>query len=403
MRVAIFSDNFYPELSGVADSVVWLAQGLDSLGHEVAIFAPEYSSANYSFVGLKDRREPDLGANVKIVRLPSIAAPTLPQGRIANPLSGERAFMAFDPDIVHTQLYFGTGLAALRLAKKYKKPVVGTNHTPMTEILKHSPIKGAWATKLIDRYVNWYYGKCDYLTVPSHYPLDEMVATGYKGPGLVLSNPIDTKTFYPVQTKKPLKERFGFSDHTVITLGRLAPEKQMDVVIKAMPKVLENYPDAIFALAGDGAARKQLEALAKQLNIAEHIKFMGALGKDDLAQFINAGDVFAIASLAEVQPLSIMESLACGVPVIGVKAGPIPECIPSDSGFLVEPGDHEAFARKISYLFEYEDKRKEMGRNAYRYTQQFSLSNIAKEWETLYKKVLATKGIHENQLRSARV
>ena len=175
MRIAIFSDNFYPELSGISDSVLALAKTLATRGHRVNFYVPHYAKKNYEVLNVP-YRELDLGSNIEIHRFFSIPfSMGTEQGRAVIPLglhTGE--LKAFDPDMIHTQMFFGVGLEATFASWLLKKPLVGTQHTAVKEFLRYSPIKAQWFNTLFLDYVNWYYEHCDLVTAPSQCVFDEM-------------------------------------------------------------------------------------------------------------------------------------------------------------------------------------------------------------------------------------
>src|SRR5258708_1697492 len=179
MRIAIFSDVFYPELSGISDSLITLAKELAKRGHKIVFCAPQYSKKDYALVGQKPQ-EPDFGPNISFIRFPSFSYPTgTNQGRGVIP-TGSRLLRIkkFNPDIIHTQLFFGVGLEAIFAARMLTKPVVGTNHTALKEFLKYSPIRSQWFAKALLKYMNWYYERCELVTAPAPSILEGMREMG---------------------------------------------------------------------------------------------------------------------------------------------------------------------------------------------------------------------------------
>ena len=224
MRIAIFSDNFYPELSGISDSIISLATELAARGHFINFYVPRYSARNYERIGLPPE-ELRLGENIRITRFFSIPYSTgTGQGRAVIPTFLRwLTLKRFRPDVIHTQLFFTAGLEALLASKMLGVPIVGTNHTAVKEFARYSPIHSRAIENLLIRYVNWYYGRCTFVTAPSKSVIDEMKQFGFSGEFQVISNPIDTKTFSPSPKKAELKNKLGFSKFTVIHAGRLAP------------------------------------------------------------------------------------------------------------------------------------------------------------------------------------
>ena len=134
------------------------------------------------------------------------------------------------------------GLEALIAAKILKVPFIGTNHTAISEFIRHAPIKGKWLEKAGLKYVNWYYGKCELITAPSRSVIDEMKFYGFNKESHVISNPVDIRTFSPLPDKNRLRKKFGFGNNTIIHAGRLSPERKIDVIIRALPLVKKEFP-----------------------------------------------------------------------------------------------------------------------------------------------------------------
>lgn len=389
MKIAIFSDNFYPEISGISDSIISLAKELAGRGHEIRFYVPRYPAKCHAKIGL-ECKEINLGKNISVERLFSVPYPSgTGQGRavIPNPFVYFNV-KKFNPDIIHTQLFFGAGLDALWSARTLKKPFIGTNHTAVTEFVKYSPVKSEWVAGTMLRYVNWYYEKCDFITAPSRSVVDEMKFYGFGKESHIISNPVDVQTFSPLPNKNWLRKKFEFSDYTVIHAGRLSHERKIDVIVKALPLVKKEFPEAELAIAGNGTARKELELLAAKLGVASSVKFMGFLEKPVLAEAYNAAEIFAITSTSDTQSMVMMQAMAAGLPIIGVKARALPEYINKNNGILIEPNDSESLAKKIIFLFKNPEKRKMLGAGARKFAVNFGSESIAKTWEKIYEKAI---------------
>lgn len=391
MRIAIFSDVFYPELSGISDSLISLYKELAAMGHEARFYVPGYSAKDYAFVSLRPA-ELDLGSNISFRRLFSVPYPTgTKQGRLVIP----SPFFLFDikkfnPDIIHTQLFFGAGIDALLAGAILKKPIIGTNHTAIKEFVKFSPFRGRWISNFALRYVNWYYGKCCLITAPSRSVIDEMRFYGFKKESRIISNPVDTETFAPINinNKKRLKKKFGLGNYVVIHAGRLSKERKINVLIEAMQLVKKQFSVAELAIAGRGVAENELKSQAEKLGIKFSVKFLGFLDQKTLNEAYNTSEIFAITSTSDTQSMVMMQAMASGLPIIGVKARALPEYINKKNGFLIEPNDPEALAKKIIFLFKNPGKRKELGAGAREFSLNFSSKNVAVAWEKIYKNAI---------------
>lgn len=391
MRIAMFSDNFYPEISGISDSLVESARELSALGHEIDFYVAKYTAHDFAVANLPFK-ELDLGPKVRIHRLPCVAFPApTNQGRAIIPTLLRWFSMRKNrPDIIHTHLFFGAGMEAFVASRMLGVPLVGTSHTPVTEFIRYSPIRGAWSERVALKFVAWYYNRCEYVTAPSQGILDEMKTVGFRRPSRPISNPIDLTNFFPAsgEEQAAAKAHFGLPDFTVLYTGRLAEEKHIDVIIRAVAKAKERIPGIVFAVTGHGSVEPALRGLAASLGIAESVKFFGTLPIDEHARIYRAADVFAIASTAETQSLSLMKAMASGIPSIGVNARALPEYIHEESGFIVEPGDAASMSDRLVFLYEHPEKRTELGRGGLELVSNFSPVRIASEWEKLYKDVL---------------
>lgn len=395
MKIAIFSDNFYPEISGISDSIILLAKELSKLGHEIHFFAPRYSEKDYAVANI-EFKEINLGENVKIHRLwslPYFGSPTK-QARFVMP-SGIQAFKFRKEkfDIIYTQDPFGVGLEGLLMAKILKIPLIGTNHTPITEFTRYAPMHNKFFDWMALRIFSWYYNRCQFITAPSGGILDEMKTCKFKKPCKPLSNPIDLAGFKPAkeEERKNLKNKFGLSEKTILYTGRLAIEKQIDVIIKAVTEVKKLFPDVTFAITGCGNAEEKLKKLTEELDLKNNVKFFGRVGDEEHVEIYKASDIFAIMSTAETQSLSMMKAMATGLPVIGADARALPEYIGRDNsrGFVVPIGDEKTLAEKIIFLFENPEERKRMGQAGIIFVGKFSAASIAEEWQKIFVEAIA--------------
>lgn len=391
MRIAIFSDNFYPELSGIADSITKTGEVLAGRGHDIAFFAPAYSKKDYATLNLAED-EPDRGSRIEISRLFSIPYPTgTGQGRLVIPAgTAFSRVKRFRPDLIHVHVPLGAGLEGMMAASRLKRPLVGTNHTPTKEFVRYSPLHGKWVARLLTRYVSWFYNHCRFMSAPSQSIFDEMHPFGFHAPHGVISNPLDSHLFYPLPASKKaaIRRDLGFRGFTLLYAGRLAPEKNIDLIIWAMARLKDKIPDLELTLTGKGSAEKNLRTLTESLGLETQVHFLGFVPHDRLPDVYNAGDAFVMMSTAETQSLAMMQAMLVAMPVLAARAWGLPEYVKPGTGFLVPPGDVETLAKKILALYLQPKLRKNMGKNARHFARQFSPAIIATKWEQVYRKVI---------------
>lgn len=388
MRIAFFSDNFYPELSGITDTIITTGGELMKRGHELCYVAPHYSEDDRALAGrgVEEEKAHAVVGKVPVLRLPSFSVPSpTGQSRFALPTGQSVPFLAsFKPDVIHTQSPYGVGIEALRAAKRLRVPLVGTNHTAIEDFFPFPSLMRA--------YDAWYYNHCSFVTAPYAKLIERMREKGFQKPGRALPNPANLAEFTPASTegKAESRESFGFSKPVILYVGRLGFEKRVDVIICAAAILVKTFPTLTFVATGHGAAKRSLEALAKELGVEKHVRFTGFLSHVALPHAYHAANVFAFMSTSDSQSLALMQAYASGIPAVCARARGLPDYTPEDCGFLVPPGDYRALAEKLSLLLSNDALRAKMGTAAVTYAQKFAPALIAKEWEGVYQSVLTS-------------
>ncbi len=386
MRIAYFSDNFYPELSGITDTIITTGKELQSRGHEIVYVGPHYSPKDYAVAKRQYplKKEDDTIDGMHIVRLHSVHLPASPTGqsRFAFPTGASFKFLdSFKPEIIHTQSPYGAGFEALRAAKRYGVPLVGTNHTAIEDFFPFPPV--------IRAYDAWYYNHCDFVTTPYAALLRRMGEKGFHKPGRAVANPAELQAFGPATPteRAEYKRSFGLMGPVVLYAGRLGVEKRVDVVVRALALLIKDFPTVTLVATGHGAAESGLKALAQKLGVGRHIKFTGFLPRAELPHIYKTADVFAMMSTSDSQSIALMQAYSSGVPAVCARARGLPDYTPKEAGFLVEPGDHKALAEKLKLLLNDSSLRGRMGGAAVEFAKKFSPGKIAAQWEELYASV----------------
>jgi len=385
MRIAYFSDNSYPELSGIVDSILITGKELVARGHEVVFVGPRYSPANYAkakrALMLKDGHEVIDG--LRIIRIPSLPLPFSPTGqsRFSFPFGSSFSFLdSWKPDIIHTQSPYGTGFEALRAARRYKVPLIGTNHTPIEEFYP-------WAPELMRNFDAWYYNHCDFITAPYANLLKNMREKGFKKPAQVMANPISLPLYNPASSEEKggQKNKLGLTGPVILYCGRLSVEKRVRQVIEGLATLMGEFPDLTFIATGHGSEKANLEALSKKLGMEKNVLFTDFVATEVLPSYYRAADVFALMSTSDSQSLALMQAFASGIPAVGARSRGLPDYLPPTCGYLVEPGDSKAFAERVRELLLNPVLREQMGKAGVEFVKQFSPQKIAAEWEEIYQ------------------
>lgn len=387
MNIGIFTDHFYPELGGIQDSIAELSRELGKRGHAVDIWAPRAGRANFTFVGLP-LKEIELGPNVRVYRVPALGFPSSSlQSRLASPFFsiGNKKY-----DVIHTHSFLGIGYRGLRTARRTHTPLVGTNHWAIAEFADyvHWLFEGLFRSVSV-RWVTRYYNQCDFVTAPSRFVLKEKEASGFTAPCAAVSNPIDTHTFRIAREgeRESARKKFDLAGKVIACVGRIAPEKKNDIVIRAFAELLKKVSDAMLAFGGHGSFEGEMKTLARELGVGDRVRFLGTLTKKEVAELYHASDVYAIASVSETQSMSLLQAFAAGLPAVGVRWRAIPEYLNEERGFLFERDNYRHMAEQLGSLLTDDALRKKCGDTASEFAKRFSIEAVADEWEKIYKEI----------------
>jgi phenylacetate-CoA ligase len=207
-----------------------------------------------------------------------------------------------------------------------------------------------------------------------------------------MPNPADTDFFIPVPStvhKERLKKQFGAGKNALVYMGRVSYEKDIDQAIMAFGIALKELSDATLMIVGDGPERKKLEAMARSLGCKDKIIFTGMLHGEDLRNALWANDVFLTASRSENMPISIIEAMACGLPIASVNERGIPDIVHhGENGLLAPPGEPKLLARAIVELFSSPDDLRKKGDSSRKFAEQYSKKNVARSMIELYESVI---------------
>ncbi|MDQ2798492.1 MAG: glycosyltransferase family 4 protein [Armatimonadota bacterium] len=342
MRVGIFTESYPPLINGVSTSVQTLIAHLERAGHEVFVFTSRYPR-------YQDERP-------GVFRYPSINALVEPDYVVPIPFSPRiaRAIPKLGLDIVHSQSPFFLGLLARRVARTLNLPHIATNHTLYTEYAHYMPFLTAGTTRrMLVRWMRGFYDTCDRVLAPSELT-KRVLQEGYgvQAPVTVIPTAIPAPP-YVLSRPPEIKQEFGLPPDARLLLyvGRLAPEKNLDLLLRAFAQISAQTSDTYLILAGSGKSRGALEARARSLGIHRRTRFAGFLGRTKLDPLYQASDLFLFPSKTETQGLAVGEALASGLPCIVVNAGGAPESVRDGiDGILVEDDAAQMAARTLELL-----------------------------------------------------
>ena len=365
MHIAKFTNLYLPVVNGVVRSVHAFREELTRQGHNVFIFAQE---ADYQ------DDEPF------IFRYPSLNFPIGVDIRAAIPISPfiDTLLPKLKLDVVHAHHPVLLGQTAAAKAQELNLPLVFTFHTQYREYTHYVPFPQESVQKLlknaVDRWLLDFLRRCQHIIIPSE-SMREILTRDYglKNRFTVIPTGIDMGLYdQPGREKFRAKKRWS-NDTIMVSVGRLASEKNWPVLLQAASLVLKEYPNFRFVLIGDGPDKKNLEDLAKELGIQKRVTFAGQVQFSEIPAYMQAADLFGFASITETQGLVILEAMAAALPVIAVDAcGSRDFLHPGQQGYLVKNAP-QALAAAIKRLLANPQRMRQFGESAYKKAQSFNI------------------------------
>ena len=394
LRVAIFGESYLPYLSGVTIATDVLARGLTEAGHRVLLVVPRPA-------GEPPARTPD---EPEVAWLPSYQGPPpAPPGyRIPLPIpSGAlREARDFRPDVVHAQSPFISGLMAHRTARAARAPLVFTHHTRFGDYRHYLGPLAAPGGALMSAYLRRFWLGCAAIIAPGSELAAEIAEEiGPRARPLVRAIPtgLDLDWIGAIPEGHPRREA-GWKpgvDFVVASVGRLAREKSVDVLLEAFAKAAESRPELRFLLIGAGPLEEMVRGRAERPDLRGRLFVTGQQSRDHALGLLKACELFAFASRTETQGLVLAEALACGVPVVALEGPGVRDTVLDAVDGLVVSRDPESAApeRLASALLDLAndpERRNAMARNAREGAPRFALQRRVGEVVELYRETLAS-------------
>ncbi len=329
MKIAMFTDSYLPTRDGVVTSLLLTKRELERMGHTVYVFAPKPDRG--------EREEPGVFyfKSIGFHQYSGYRIPIFPTNKC-------EILTKLDVDIIHTHGLLFQAVRSMLAGHALKKPVVMTFHTMVTEAAKFYNITPLpdWVVQLgMWSYLRIVLHRAEVMIAPTlaikneikryapHIKRFEVIPTG-----------VDLDRFNPLIDGSAVRQRYGLEGKRVILhLGRIAWEKNIDLVIRGFARLGQQEPEARLLLVGEGPAKEHVQKLAKELRVENKVTFTGFVPDQELPQFYAACDVLTLASKFETQGLVILEAMALGKPVSGIRYRAVAELIrEGENGELFE-------------------------------------------------------------------
>lgn len=197
-----------------------------------------------------------------------------------------------------------------------------------------------------------------------------------------------TTIYNPIQTKNYFKEKIAHSRITFVNVARMNPIKNQMLLLQAFSLARKECDNIYLKIVGDGELWQLLHDETAKLGLEDFVEFLG--NRNDIPNILSTADVFILTSDSECCPMTVLEAMASGLPIISTDVGGVRELV-CDSGILLPAKNKTAMAKAIVDLSRDKSKQDEMGRKARMIVQKFESSMIAKDYSSLYNSIFFKK------------
>jgi len=382
MRLLIVSSEFPPGPGGIGNQAHQLALHLGHAGWDVAVITPQ------------DYVSPDRAAAFNTRQPFRIVPVTSGRGRLLEAQHrwrvARRVVSEHKPDLM-----VGTGLSGVHVVSALDF----TRSRPVAAVAHGSEFGGGTRARLLSRVA---YERMTAVVAVSQFTRGVIERAGIRPRRVeVIPNAADAGRFsvMPDNASRAFREAAGFGDlPLILTVGQVSDRKGQEIVIRALPAILEQRPTAHYVMAGLPTLEAPLSAIARDLGVRDHVHFLGSVPDDDLVAWMNCADVFVMASRetatgdCEGFGIAVVEAALCGTPAVVTRQSGLIEAIEEGvTGLAVPENDVPSTARAIVSLLTDPARRRAMGDAARaRAERQQTWRTCAAEYDALFRDLCAS-------------
>ncbi|MFN4034197.1 MAG: glycosyltransferase, partial [Fimbriimonadales bacterium] len=243
------------------------------------------------------------------------------------------------------------------------------------------------ARRVLRWHLRRYYESVDAVMTPSEIGAEVLRKYGVRKPITPIRNPVLP---FPQISKAEARARLGIPDDVwmLLYVGRMAPEKNVGVLLHALPHIVRGCPNARLWLVGPGPALDDLKAQAESLNLTEWVHFTGPVPREDVSLYLLAADLFVFPSVTESQGLVLDEAQAAGLPCIVANGGGAPEAVDYGQTGLVVPPTPESFVEAVLHLTRHADAREALRQKTIRKRELLSVPAVVNRILGVYQSAI---------------
>lgn len=368
----IVHTNFHRGWGGQSNRILLVCKGLRQRGHEVTIAAPAQSPL----------AEKAAQAGINVVGDVAFRRGFHPLSFFHDVYVLRRCHLATPFDIVHLHGSQDSWVCALAFREmKDGISIVRTKHNIF-------PIR--------DHAMNrWLYGKCiDHVVCISSDIYRYCTSKSYFSPQRlsIIHSAVRRDMVEANQEAEDLRGEWQIGQKFCVgTIGRLREEKGHRYLLKAIPQIVTSQPDIVFVIVGDGSLQGELQALARQLGVAQNVKFVGF--RNDIPRVLKTCDLFVLPSVSEGLGTAVLEAAVAGIPIIATRVGGIPDIIQDgEHGLLVQPRSPEGLSQRILELYHDRARGRELARRGREFVlKNFSEKHLVDKTLALYQRLVSER------------
>ena len=370
LRIAVVTETWPPEVNGVAMTLAKLVQGLSHRNHDVQLIRPRQTKSE----------SPLNDASLEEVLMRGMPIPRYPELKLGLPSKKTlvKTWTLRRPDVVHIATEGPLGWSALQAAKVLKLPVTSDFRTNFQSYSKHYGV--GWLRKPIVAYLRKFHNATACTMVPTRELMRTLSQNGFANLKVV-SRGVDTKLFNIAKRDTGLRSSWGATDDTkvLISVGRMAPEKNLDQVLKTYDALKSTGQAFKLVMVGDGPLKEQFQKRYPE------IIFPGMLSQTNLATYYASSDLFIFPSQTETFGNVTLEALASGIPVLAFDCAAARDWVQTGvNGWLVAENNPEGFAAQAVTVFNSKDLLDQITQSTRQQVVHLDWDQIAEQVESVF-------------------
>jgi glycosyltransferase involved in cell wall biosynthesis len=373
MRIGMMADAYKPYVSGITNYIDLNKRYLEEAGHEVYVFT--FSEPDY------------VDDEARVIRSPGL--PLADTGFFLSlRYSREAKKLLQSMDVVHVHHPFLSGRLALHYCRPSQIPIIFTNHTRYDLYAQaYLPMLPEEVSEsLLQAYMPSFCEAVNLVISPSPGMEKILRQLEVESPIEIVPNGVELTRFFRAE---PLSRAdYGFDDDILlIYTGRLGPEKNLEFLLQAFAGVAQAVGNVRLLLVGDGPLKENLKELARELKIDDSLQFAGLIPYDNMPGYLAMCDAFVTASVTEVHPLSVVEAMGAGLPIMGIHSPGVGDTVEDGLTGFLSTESLPAFTAKLTRLCLQKQLRQKMGRAARKASSQYAIERTTQMMLAHYEKL----------------